>query len=88
MLDPGRADLISEEIDVAIRIGTPDPTSPLIAKRLGETASYPFASPRYLERYGVPERVDELREHEGVFYRPGRGAPTFVLEGPDGAVRA
>jgi len=80
LLDPGRMDLVAEEIDVAIRIGEPDPRSPLIARRLVETALYPCASPAYLAERGTPASFDALREHDGVFYRPGRESPTFVLE--------
>lgn len=86
-LDPGRLDLVTEEIDVAIRIGDADPRSPLIARRLVETALYPCASPAYLAERGTPTSFDELREHDGVFYRPGRESPTFVLEDAAGEVR-
>jgi len=86
LLDPGRVDLVAEEVDVAIRIGDPDPRSPLIARRLVETALYPCASPAYLDERGPPASFDALREHDGIFYRPRREAPTFVLEDAGGEV--
>jgi len=87
LLDPGRVDLVAKEIDVAIRVGDPDPRSPLIARRLVETALYPCASPAYLAERGAPASIDALREHDGIFYRPGRESPTFVLEDASGEVR-
>ena len=55
-------DLLTEEIDVAIRIG-PLGSSELIARKLATYALWPCASPAYLARRGTPVTVDGLRVH-------------------------
>lgn len=81
-LDPVHADLIVDEIDVALRVGRPDPKSPLIARRFGDAAVYPVASPAYLRRHGEPSSMDDLREHAGIVYRPARSGAGWMLELP------
>ncbi|MGE0785853.1 MAG: LysR family transcriptional regulator [Sandaracinaceae bacterium] len=85
-LDSTMADLIGDSIDVAIRIGDPDPKSPFIARRLGDAGTYPCASPGYLARVGAPEDVEQLRAHAAVMYSADGSVPPFVLEGDDGEV--
>ena len=55
-------DLAREEVDVAIRIGAL-PDSDLIARKLGDIALWPCASPAYLARHGVPAAPDDLAGH-------------------------
>lgn len=62
-LTPRRVDLVSEPFDVAIRMGE-SPNSQLIARPLASLTPYLYASPRYLERSGEPERPAELESHE------------------------
>jgi len=81
VLDPAQNDLIEENIDVAIRIAPPDPNETLVARRLGTARSVLCASPRYLDARGRPEEARDLREHDGLVYRPGsRGAPWTLLD--------
>lgn len=62
------SDLIDEGIDLAIRIGSPE-NSRLIARRLGPNRAGAFASPAYLERRGVPHRIEDLEGHDCVNVR-------------------
>ncbi len=55
-------DLLAERTDIAIRTG-PLKTSSLIARKLGETARTIVAAPSYLEQYGQPRHVADLRSH-------------------------
>ncbi len=55
-------DLLTEDIDVAIRIG-PLNDSALIARRLATFALRTYASPAYLEKNGTPETIDDLAHH-------------------------
>jgi len=55
-------DLVREEVDIAIRIGAL-PDSDLIARKLGDIALWPYASPAYLARHGVPATPDDLAGH-------------------------
>jgi DNA-binding transcriptional LysR family regulator len=67
-------DLVSEGIDVAIRMG-PMPDSQLVKKRLGTIQRYLCAAPKYLERRGVPHLVEDLREHDLLEMPAGDGRP-------------
>jgi DNA-binding transcriptional LysR family regulator len=55
-------DLISKEIDVALRGGSL-PDSNLVARRLSVIRTQIYASPIYLERHGEPLHPDDLRHH-------------------------
>ena len=59
------ADLVSESIDVVIRLG-PMPDSTLIATRLGAMNRYLCAAPAYLRRRGRPKAPAELESHEAI----------------------
>lgn len=58
-------DLLTEEIDVAIRIG-PLADSVLIARRLATFELWPCASPAYLAERGTPVQPDELTRHRVI----------------------
>ena len=51
--------LMDEGLDVAIRIGEL-PDSSLIAVRVGTVRRVMFASPKYLDRHGLPRRPEDL----------------------------
>lgn len=57
-----KRDLIAEQIDIGIRIGTPKDSS-LIARAICEEGFAIFASPDYLQQYGHPQSIQELEEH-------------------------
>ncbi|MDF0698708.1 LysR family transcriptional regulator [Rhizobium sp. MC63] len=60
-------DLVQDRIDLAIRIANRlDPS--LIAKRLGQCSSLLYASPRYLQEYGVPSTPEDLDDHRCLTY--------------------
>lgn len=67
-------ELISESIDVAIRMG-PMPNSQFVATKLGTIRRYPCAAPAYLERRGTPQSVAELANHETVEMPSSDGRP-------------
>ena len=62
---PGRIDLVSEQCDIAIRMGEL-PDSSLTSRRLGYLARGLYASPDYLQRCGVPAHPSELARHNCV----------------------
>ena len=72
IVDASRAaGLVSEHIDVALRIG-PISELNLIVRRVGVTVDrFVVASPGYLERYGVPMSVDDLAEHRCIVCAKG-----------------
>lgn len=56
-------DLISKQIDLAIRIGVPNPKSELISRRIGTYQMKTVASPAYLAQHGTPQHPNELDNH-------------------------
>jgi DNA-binding transcriptional LysR family regulator len=55
-------DIVNENIDVAVRIGTLDDSS-LVGVHLAENRRVVVASPDYLARRGVPRTPDDLSQH-------------------------
>jgi DNA-binding transcriptional LysR family regulator len=56
--------LADESIDVAVRIGSIDPDSRLVARRLAAHERVLCASPSYLKRHGAPREPSELARHD------------------------
>lgn len=67
ILSDACVDLIDERIDVAIRLGSLQDSS-YIVRELMKMEFYVCASPAYLERYGVPQTPDALRQHECLLF--------------------
>ncbi|MGC4093695.1 MAG: LysR family transcriptional regulator [Polyangiaceae bacterium] len=55
-------DLVSERIDVAVRI-TASPPASFVARRVGAVTRVQCASPSYLKAHGVPRSPAELAQH-------------------------
>jgi DNA-binding transcriptional LysR family regulator len=67
VLDDRHVDLISEGIDVALRMGAM-PDSNMTARRIAEGRRIVVATPAYLERNGTPTSPGELISHQAVIY--------------------
>ncbi len=82
-------DLVSEGYDLAVRIGRLE-DSTLRARKIGEARRYLCASPRYLDRAGVPERPQDLAGHNCLIFRthPGYNVWRFKAGGRIVDVRA
>lgn len=85
-------DLIEEGFDAAIRIRTDLPDSSLIARRLCTIPRYVCASPKYLRKFGEPQRPEDLKAHNCLIYtqsptpfdwafRTGQGRKTVRVAG-------
>jgi DNA-binding transcriptional LysR family regulator len=85
-LGTGFSDLNVEDIDVAIRIGTPR-DSALSARRLGQVARIVVAAPRYLAQHGEPRELEELSDHEFLGYRAATGAYSLTATTKNGLTR-
>lgn len=84
-LSDGRADLVAERIDVAIRAGeVHEPT--LIARRIGTGQQTLVASPLYLRERGMPQSPQDLSGHDCIAMPMVSGRATWHLDGPDGTV--
>ena len=87
-LESRSADLVSEAIDVAVRLG-PLHDSSLIAVRLGAMRRYLCASRGYVERCGTPNSIDELKDHDIIEMPGADGRPrpwVFTREGEQSRV--
>jgi DNA-binding transcriptional LysR family regulator len=66
-LSDRNADLLADQIDVALRIGALADSS-LLARRVGEVRQVCCASPDYLARRGAPDTPEDLARHDGVAF--------------------
>jgi len=62
ILTDSKLDLLSENIDVSIRLGALEDSS-LIAYKFSPMISYICASPNYIKQYGEPSSIDDLKNH-------------------------
>jgi len=79
-------DLIAGHWDLGIRIGRLA-DSALQARRLGDSEMLVCAAPSYLDRRGVPRRVDELVQHNCLSYTLSSAQIKEWAFGPDGHIR-
>lgn len=77
-------DLVSDGLDLAIRIGTLK-NSELVATRLAVNRRVLCASPDYLRRHGTPKKPEDLAGHECLLMTSNRESTNvWRLRGPDG----
>jgi DNA-binding transcriptional LysR family regulator len=72
VLDDRRLDLVSEGIDVSLRMGAL-PDSNMTARRIAEGRRIVVATPAYLQRHGTPTSPGELISHQAIIYTRGGG---------------
>ncbi|OHX21328.1 LysR family transcriptional regulator [Chromobacterium sphagni] len=77
-------DLVAEGMDLAIRLGTLRDSS-LRALKLGEFAQQLVASPDYLLRRGLPQRPEDLADHDWVALTLLKTPLTWRFVAADGA---
>lgn len=71
-LNDQNIDLIQQGMDLAIRIGQLKSSS-LIAKKLASNPRLLCASPAYLQQYGIPERLSDLKSHRCILQQHANG---------------
>ena len=79
-------ELISEGFDMAVRIGELE-DSTLRARKLTETSKRMVGSPEYFEKYGRPEKIDDLNEHKLLHYSSQSSGNMWKLTAPSGEKR-
>lgn len=84
ILTDRRVDLVSENIDLAIRAGEMK-DSTLIAKKIGSNYFAPFASPKYIKSKGEPTHPRELKQHMCLQFTP-IGVDEWKMTGPKGSL--
>lgn len=78
-LTPRRADLVTESLDVAIRMGE-QPSSSLIARQIASLPRFLYASPRYLELSGEPVHPADLAQHECIRMSAASAGSIWTLQ--------
>jgi DNA-binding transcriptional LysR family regulator len=63
-LDDGSVDLVAQRLDLTIRIAQALKDTSYIGVKLAHIAQCLVASPSYLSRCGVPQTIEDLREHD------------------------
>ena len=84
LLDDAATDLISERIDLALRMGIETPSG-FRVRRLAPSAMILAASPAYLERRPAPRTLRELAEQDCLTISNRHGRNTWRLQGPRGS---
>jgi DNA-binding transcriptional LysR family regulator len=77
-MDDRSIDLVAENIDVALRLGTLTDSS-LKARKLAQADRVVVASPAYLARRGVPMTPADLNEHEAIVYSQRSGGEEWLF---------
>jgi LysR family transcriptional regulator, regulator for bpeEF and oprC len=77
-------DLNEEGVDCAIRMGELEDSS-LIARKIGYFQNVLLASPEYLQKYGAPTCIEDLKDHRCVNYVYPNGRPRqWQFDTPNG----
>lgn len=72
VMDDRPRDLVAENIDAALRMGTLTDSS-LRARKLAQNDRLVMASPAYLSRKGIPSTPTDLLEHDAIIYSQWTG---------------
>jgi DNA-binding transcriptional LysR family regulator len=72
-------DLIDEQIDLAVRIGTM-PDSSLVVRKLAQMDGWILASPEYLAKNGAPAHPSELSQHSNMIYGHSQDIVTLPFD--------
>lgn len=86
-LSPGTHNFVEEGFDVAMRLTASElPTSNLISQRIGNLGLVLCAAPQYLDTFGIPQAVEDLKSHSCLQLSslPGYPKDRWILYGPDG----
>ena len=79
-------DPLSEDVDLVIHFGELRDSGHLVARRLATQDRVICASPRYLERHGVPLTLADLSLHHGIVGSP-KGPPLHWVVREGGEIR-
>ncbi|MDB6177379.1 LysR family transcriptional regulator [Paracoccus sp. Z330] len=86
-LSDRKVDLLEDSLDVAFFVGRP-PDSNLTLKKIVDTPRLLCASPEYLDRHGMPETPDDLRNHNCLLLRYPRSPEWYwTLRTAGGSLR-
>ena len=78
--------VVQRGFDLAIRIGVTSPPPGMIMRLLRDEPLALCAAPVYLERYGVPERIEDLDRHSLLFHEHAGERQLWYLRDEAGQV--
>ncbi|MCA0016241.1 LysR family transcriptional regulator [Mesorhizobium sp. B292B1B] len=67
-LDDRFVSLVADGYDAVLRHGPVVEDGPVIVRRLASSRRFLVASPDYLERFGWPRTIEDLKRHKGIIY--------------------
>ncbi|MGR4932285.1 LysR family transcriptional regulator [Bradyrhizobium sp. CAR08] len=79
-------DLLSENIDLAVRIGNLDDSADLVARQLGVQDVVIVGAPSYVAKRGLPRTVADLKVHDCIVGRRQGNRIVWLLKQPDGSI--
>ncbi len=79
-LNPGQANLLTDGIDFAMRMGPPK-ESHVIARHIATLQTGLYASPAYLAQWGTPKTPQDLLNHRCLRMRDGPWVLTHTADG-------
>jgi DNA-binding transcriptional LysR family regulator len=84
-LSPRRVDILGENVDIAVRIGSLPDDALLAVRRVGIFPIGLYASPSYLAERGDPESPDDLAQHDALrlLGRDGEPARWTLVRGDE-----
>ncbi|OCR25117.1 LysR family transcriptional regulator [Pseudomonas syringae] len=80
-------DLLSEQIDVSVRLGSSVVSDDIVSKRLGDFQRWVVASPEYLTRTGLPRHPRDLLEHQCLRFDYRAGHQNWTFQGHEEVIR-
>jgi DNA-binding transcriptional LysR family regulator len=83
-LDDGRSNLVSEGLDVSVRISSSLEDASHVALPLVKAPQVLVASPAYLERCGHPSSIQDLARHNCLVHTLKSPTHIWAFTGPDG----
>ena len=81
------SDLLSEQIDVSVRLGSSVVSDDIVSKRLGDFQRWVVASPEYLTRTGLPRHPRDLLEHQCLRFDYRTGHHNWTFKGDEEIMR-
>ncbi|MBX5165609.1 MULTISPECIES: LysR family transcriptional regulator [unclassified Rhizobium] len=80
-------DLLEDGFDLAVRNGPLKDNPDLMTRAIARQPMTVCASPAYLEKYGVPQTLDDIAHHQGIVYRRGDNDKAWTFPAAGGPAR-
>ncbi|MGE8097678.1 LysR family transcriptional regulator [Pseudomonas fluorescens] len=81
------SDLISERIDVSVRLGSSVVSDDIVSKKIGDFKRWVVASPEYLKRTGLPRHPSDLLGHQCLRFDYGAEHHDWTFRGDEDTLR-